>query len=166
MILKVLYDLGPLHSRSMYPSPGLPCNPSSNIFAVLCLKVCYVLPREVMTQCSFWMASYPWACKVLDEPILRTGVGWHGQSWGAGSQKRTKDSLSSILNISSHCPTPSLNFPTYFPGSWENKKDHYVAGMGGSQSIIHKGSLSIDTLQFIFQMLLYSDWPLLFLNHS
>ena len=68
------------------------CNP-------MCLTVYCVPPREISTECSFCIASYLGAWRVLDGLIPRTEVGGGGMVRGEGLEAK-KDK---------GCPTPLLS---------------------------------------------------------
>lgn len=83
--------------RASTLAPGVQCESSPTTFLQCHVPDCvlYSSNRD-KTQCRFCIASYPWAQRALDGLTPRTGVRWHGQSWGAGSQtgQRTYSLLS------------------------------------------------------------------------
>lgn len=132
-------------------APGEPSESLFTIFLPCCVAVSYVLPWEVTTHCSCHIASHPWAWRVWMGSL--PGRKWGGMAKAevleATEDKQPPHAHLFILIISSHHPTLSLNFHfDHFPGSWENKKDHYVAGRGGSQSFIEELLSGCVTMSF------------------
>lgn len=120
---------------------------SQHVCSPICLPVYRVLPRERTTECSicsFYIASYLWAWKVLDGLIPRTRVGGGGMAGGEGPEAKKDKGCPTPLYPD--CILPSPNPILQFPNTSQNHERirKFLMLKAGRLTVDHTSRLIIN----------------------